>query len=197
MIQKLFIYGSLCEGMIHHGIIRDAIKSCEPAQIKGSIYRLDVGYPVYLLEGESVVKGYVVELQASEILASILDEFHGINIKQPNRSIYEREFVQALIGSSMEEVQVYALRPKKLPKNAVKIETGDWELDFSSQDPLSARFDEEEIAYIEKIGKTTGREVIPYTTMTRQLEKKGLVIDKGRRPALTPYGKEVFKYLGL
>jgi hypothetical protein len=97
----------------------------------------------------------------------------------------------------MEEVSVYALRPKKLPKNAVPIVDGDWESDFHSQEPLKERFEEDEIQYIEKIGKATGREVIPYTNMTRKLEKKGLVIDKGRRPALTVYGKEVFKYLGL
>lgn len=197
MIKKLFIYGSLCEGMVHHGIIRDSIVSCQPALVKGSIYRLDVGYPVFLVEGETQVKGYIVELKASEILSSILDEFHGVNYKQPNRSIYERETVHALCGSTMEEVSVYALRPKKLPKNAVSITDGDWEADFTSQEPLKERFEEDEIQYIEKIGKATGREVIPYTNMTRKLEKKGLVIDKGRRPALTVYGKEVFKYLGL
>lgn len=197
MIEKLFIYGSLCEGMIHHGILRDSIVSCEPAKIKGSVYRLDVGYPVYLTDGDDCVKGYVVSLRPSEILASILDEFHGVNLRQPNRSIYERETAQALVGQSQLEVEVYALRAKKLPKNAVLIEEGNWEIDFQSQEPLSSRFDEDEITYIDKIGKTTGREVIPYTAMTRQLEKKGIVIDKGRRPALTPYGKEVFKYLGL
>ena len=187
----------MCEGMIHHSVIRDSIISCEPAFIKGSIYRLNVGYPVFMTEGDTNVKGYVVSLKPSELLPSILDEFHGVNAKQPNRSIYDRVSTQAMVNSELVDVEVYSLRAKKLPKDAFKIECGDWEKDLKEQTPLQDRFDEEEIAYISKIGKTTGREVIPYTPMTRQLEKKGLVIDKGRRPALTTYGKEVFKYLGL
>ena len=197
MIDKLFIYGSLGEGMIHHKVIKDSIVRCIPAEIRGSAYRLNVGYPVYLNEGDGVVKGYLVELKPSEILAAMLDEFYGVNHRQPNRSVHERMFTQVLVDNSMLEAQVYALRPKKLPKDAVLITDGNWEADFDSQKPLEDRFSEEEIQYIEKIGKTTGREVIPYTPMTRQLEKQGIVVDKGRRPALTPYGKEIFKYLGL
>ena len=197
MIDKLFIYGSLCEGMIHHKVIKDSIVNCVPAEIKGSAYRLNVGYPVYLSEGNGSVKGYLVELKHSDILPALLDEFYGVNHRQPNRSVHERQYTQVLAGSNVVEAQVYALRAKKLPKDAILIENGNWEADFASQKPLDERFSEEEIQYIEKIGKTTGREVIPYTPMTRQLEKQGLVVDKGRRPALTPYGKEVFKYLGL
>lgn len=197
MFDPLFIYGSLCQGMVHHKLIRDSVLSIEPAEARGSVYRLPVGYPVFVADQKSTVKGYLVQLRPSEILAVLLDEFYMVNERQPTRSLHERISVPVLVKQRMLEAQVYSLRPKKLPKEAVWIADGDWERDFAQQTPLAERFSPEEIEYIAMIGKTTGREVIPYTAMTRQLEKQGIVIDKGRRPALTAYGREVFKYLGL
>ncbi|MFK8137807.1 MAG: gamma-glutamylcyclotransferase family protein [Bdellovibrionales bacterium] len=197
MSKKLFVCGSLCAGKVHHKIIQDAVISEVPAVVKGSVYRLESGYHVFLEEGVAHVKGYIYELQESSVLDAILDEFHGVNHKQPNRSLYQRLNCSALAGSEMLDVDVFALRKKKLPKEAIQIVHGDWEEDFRAQTPLNERFNEDQILYIEKIGKTTGREVIPYTPMTRDLEKMGIVIDKGRRPALTNLGKEYFKYLDL
>ena len=53
----------------------------------------------------------------------------------------------------------------------------------------------EEKAYISKVGSATGRDIIPYSSLTRDLEKRGIVVDKGRRPALTSLGKEVLQFL--
>lgn len=197
MSNKLFVYGSLSEGMIHHKIIKDAVLSCRPAKIKGTMYRLEVGYPVYLLEGEQIIDGYLVELRNSDVLWAILDEFHGVNYKQPNRSLYERVSRKVWCDGEVTINTVYALRSKKLPKNATLIQGGNWEQDFRDQPSLTERFKQEELEYIYKLGNTTGREVIPYTPLTRDMEKMGIVVDKGRRPALTAYGKEIYKYLEI
>ena len=53
-----------------------------------------------------------------------------------------------------------------------------------------------QIAYIKKLGGTTGRDIVPIDLdLYRQLMKMELIVDKGRRLALSKRGKELYEYL--
>ena len=52
------------------------------------------------------------------------------------------------------------------------------------------------VNYIKKLGTSSGRDVIPIDLdLYRELLKMELIIDKGRRLALSKLGQEVFRYL--
>ena len=88
---QLFVYGSFSEGMIHFGKISEFVKDVKPAKVKGSVFRLQVGYPAYLNQGEDVVSGQVVTLEAPAVLSQILDEFHGFSLVNPEKSLYHKQ----------------------------------------------------------------------------------------------------------
>ncbi|MEZ0392908.1 MAG: gamma-glutamylcyclotransferase, partial [Pseudobdellovibrionaceae bacterium] len=77
--MKIFVYGSMSEGAVHFHKIKDFISNSVPAAIQGSAYRLKVGYPVLLSGGNDSVPGLLVTVQTTDLLLSLLDEFHGFN----------------------------------------------------------------------------------------------------------------------
>jgi hypothetical protein len=55
---------------------------------------------------------------------------------------------------------------------------------------------EKQIAYIKKLGQTKGRNSVPIDlNLYRDLVKLQLVVDKGRRLALSKLGSEIFETL--
>jgi len=59
-------------------------------------------------------------------------------------------------------------------------------------DQLTAK----QVNYIKKLGSSSGRDIVPIDMeLYRELMKMELIVDKGRRLALTKLGKEVFSYL--
>ena len=94
------------------------------------------------------------------------------------------------------ECWVYYLNPKKLPTTARLISDGDWESQI--QGPKFAdQLTERQRHYIRKLGAATGREVVPIDLpLYRELMNLELIVDKGRRLALSKFGQEVCRYLG-
>lgn len=196
---RFFIYGSMSEGMVHFSKIQDFILSSVPATIKATAYRLSVGFPALLKEETDVVRGQLVELKSSDILISLLDEFFGMNRHDPEKSVYSREAVSVQSEAYPDSVSawVYFLNPKKLPANAQLIEGGDWQGSLERKPALTSQLTERQMTYIQRLGKSTGREIVPIDLpLYRELMNLELIVDKGRRLALSKLGLEVYKHLG-
>jgi gamma-glutamylcyclotransferase (GGCT)/AIG2-like uncharacterized protein YtfP len=194
--HTLFVCGSLCQGMVHHKLLQDAVLKVSPAITKGSVYRLEVGFPVFSSNGDASIQGELMELKNSDILWPLLDQFFSYSEDKPEKSLFHRKKILVSTEDGQKEVFVYSINTAKIPKTAKVIADGDWLKDFTLVTPVTSQLTEDEANYIRKLGKCTGREIVPYTPLTRELEKRGIVVDKGRRPALTKLGKEIFHYLG-
>ena len=195
--MKLFVYGSFCEGMVHYNRLEKFVKTKEPAKIKGKAYQLEVGYPVFLNEGEDWIEGQILTLEANEVLFQLLDEFHGFSPLKLERSLFWKIETTALMDNEqVERVMVYALNPAKLPKKAHLIVNGNWREALGQKPNFLHQLTEKQVNYIKKLGASSGRDIVPIDLdLYRELMKMELIVDKGRRLALTKLGKEVFKYL--
>ena len=200
MTTKVFAYGSISEGMIHFDKVSAFVETHKPGWIKGSAYRLKVGYPVLIDRGEDLVPGQVLQLRGSDLLMAMLDEFFGYNPSQPEKSLYFRQEAQAMTegGAETETVWAYYLNPKKLPSTAVVIDGGNWMQNMKTLPLLTEKLSPRQCAYIQKLGAASGRDIIPINDMTLYRELMGLelIVDKGRRLALSKLGQEVHRYLG-
>jgi gamma-glutamylcyclotransferase (GGCT)/AIG2-like uncharacterized protein YtfP len=184
--------------MVHFSKISNFVVSSASAFVRGSAYRLKVGFPALSREGEDLVPGQLMELQASDLLMGLLDEFYGFNRQDPEKSLYCREEVNVYIQGTAESVKawVYFLNPQKLPDNAQLIHGGDWRKSLEQQPALTAKLSEKQVTYIQRLGKSSGREIIPIDlVLYRELMNLELIVDKGRRLALSKFGQEVYRHL--
>lgn len=197
--ERLFVYGSFCEGMVHFEMLSNFIQSVTSARVKGSVYRLQVGYLVFHEAGDHWVEGQVVELEAPAALYKLLDEFHGFWPLSPDKSLFHKRSIAAQSSNSPGETlmaSVYAVNPLKLPKTATAIESGMWKQSIDQQPSLIEQLTERQSHYIKRLGASTGRDIVPIDLdLYRELMKMDLIVDKGRRLALTKLGKEVYRYL--
>lgn len=194
---RFFVYGSLCEGMVHFSKIQNFIESSIPAQIRATAYRLKVGFPALINSGADLISGHLVELKSSDLLIGLLDEFFGFNQMDPSKSLYHRqETLVTVPGGSVEKAWVYFLNPLKLPANAAPIHGGDWEKSMEEQPTLTQKLTEKQKSYISKLGNSSGREIVPIDLqLYRELMNLELIVDKGRRLALSKLGHEVYRHL--
>ncbi len=197
MIDSIFIYGSFSEGMVHFGMVANYIKSRTYAEAKGSVYRLEVGFPVFVLEGETSVPGTLVELNESEMLFKILDEYHGVSALEPKRSLHHRQEITAKLSDGTEvKTNCYCLNPAKLPKSAKLLGDGDWPKALKEQPPIVTTLTERHICYIKKLSESNRRDTIVYPLdVCRELERMQIIVDKGRRFSLTNLGKEICRFV--
>ncbi|WP_255490144.1 gamma-glutamylcyclotransferase [Bdellovibrio sp. KM01] len=196
---RFFVYGSLTEGMVHYSKIQNFVESLSFARIKATAYRLKVGFPALVKGGSDLVPGQLVELKASDLLINLLDEFYGFNRLDSDKSLYSREEVDVYIEGSSEPVKAwtYFLNPLKLPVNASVITGGDWKKSIEDQPLMTSKLTEKQATYIQRLGRSSGREIVPIDlTLYRELMNLELIVDKGRRLALSKLGQEVFKHLG-
>ena len=196
--ESLFIYGSFCSGMVHFEKISQYIVSQRSAVTTGSMYRLPVGYPVFLKEGNNQVWGQWVEIEAPDVLFRLLDEFHGYSLMAPEKSLFLKTEIEIQCLETFEKhmVQTYCLSPAKLPRNAMPIENGDWRQSLKESPALPDSLTERQVCYIRKLGASSGRDIVPIDLqLYRELMKLDLIVDKGRRLALTKLGKDVYRFL--
>jgi gamma-glutamylcyclotransferase (GGCT)/AIG2-like uncharacterized protein YtfP len=194
---RFFVYGSLCTGMVHFSKIQAFIEFSETAQIKATAYRLKVGFPVLLNQGSDSVPGIFVELKSSDLLVPLLDQFFGFNPLNPEKSLHHRQEVEVqLAAGRTENAFTYFLNPEKLPSTATFIEGGDWKKSLEEAPALTEKLSEKQKAYVARLGSSTGREIIPIDLqLYRELMNLELIVDKGRRLALSKLGHEVYRHL--
>lgn len=182
--------------MAHHKLIEDAVVESQSASALGSVYRLEVGYPAYCSKGEHEIAGDLVQIKNTDLIWPLLDQFFAYKKDKADKSVFIRERIKVKTAGGKEiEAYTYGLNPLKIPKAAKEIVDANWRQDLENNQPWTDLLTAEEATYIQKLGKCTGRDIVPYTPLTRDLEKRGIVVDKGRRPALTKLGKEIFQFL--
>ncbi|MCB0350747.1 MAG: gamma-glutamylcyclotransferase [Bdellovibrionales bacterium] len=200
---SLFVYGSLYEGMVHYDKIEQYIVEKTPARAIGQAYRLPSGFPVFLSPCEAFgndidkVHGVLVQIEAPDLILQLLNEFHGVSHMAPDKSLFFKELIKVQTDSDeIREAYVYAMNRAKLPKNSLRIPNGDWIADLQREPTIPQILSEKQANYIKKLSNSTGREIVPIDLeLYRELMKLELIVDKGRRLALSKLGKEVARYL--
>lgn len=196
MVEKFFVYGSLSEGMVHHEHIRNYIKDSEPAQVQGSVYQLQVGYPVFSEQGGSLISGQALSIETSDTFWALMDELHGVHPSQPQRGLHFRRQIRAQVNGRDQLAQIYVVNLAKLPRTAEKLLDGDWLARMREKPPLALGLSEAQVNYLKELGQSSGRDIVPVKLeLYRELMNLGLIVDKGRRLALSRLGKELYRYL--
>jgi gamma-glutamylcyclotransferase (GGCT)/AIG2-like uncharacterized protein YtfP len=184
------------KGMVHFDKLASLVTQAKPATCQGTLYRLAVGYPA-MVEGTGTVKGELLTLESFKDIINIIDEFEGYSVQNPEKSLCQRVEREVKFEDGTSEMAwVYLLNPDKLPKDAKLIESGNYRSSLEAQKPLPMLLNESQKKYILKLGASSGRDIVPINLdIYRDLLNKGLIVDKGRRLALTNLGFEVFKFL--
>lgn len=197
MTLRFFVYGSMTEGMVHFSRISNFIESLKPARIEGSAWRLKVGFPALMEDGLDRIDGQFVELRGGDLLLALLDEFHGYNSLDPVKSLYLRRSRMVDTAGGQEEAWVYFLNPLKKPTSATLILGGNWRRSLEEQPALTAKLTDRQRSYLMKLGAASGRDIVPINDMSlyRELMNLELIVDKGRRLALSKLGQEVYRHL--
>ena len=197
MQRTLFVYGSFAEGNAHFRKLLPHLANHRTATVSGTLYRLPSGMLVLASDGTQTISGHVVTLDKPEILFALLDEFHGVSHADPDSGLCRRvELIAVLEDGSSEATSAYVINAFRLPRGATVVEGGDWARSLTESPPLFGRLTERQKNYIQKLGATAGREIVPIDlTLYRELMHLGVVVDKGRRLALTPLGQELYRLL--
>lgn len=200
--MRFFVIGSWTEGMLHFQKLRPFIISYEPATIQATAYRLPVGFPVLVAQNDECnasdeILGQLVELKYDATLLALMDSLHGVNAKDHSKGLHQRSTAKITKTSGEEDAQVYFFNPKKLSSKAVRIVGGIWQESLAQNPPLTEQLTEKQKSYVLKLGSIKGREILPINDLPlyRELMKLELIVDKGRRLALSTLGKEVYNNL--
>ncbi len=195
--MKLFLYGASAEGMIQYSRFSHYVQDLQPAETRGTVYRLKVGYPVLVEGGQDLVRGQVAQLQLSDIALELMDQLNGFHkLNQQDSLFWRKEIMITTQDQGIQRVWAYVLNPARVPKDAMVVRDGDWLTHMKEQPALPETLTEKQRHYILKLGRASSREVIPIEMgMYRELLKLEIIVDKGRRLALSKLGHDVFKYL--
>jgi gamma-glutamylcyclotransferase (GGCT)/AIG2-like uncharacterized protein YtfP len=166
--------------------------------MNGSAWRLKSGMPVLLEQGQDPIQGHLLTLKGVDLLYSILDEFQGVNWISPEIGLHFRKQIQLRCSEGTVGAFCYFLNPEKLPRSAQKIIGGKWQEALQMDPPLSQTLTDRQRDYLRRLAGASGREIVPINDMSlyRELINLELIVDKGRRLALSQLGREVVPYLG-
>jgi hypothetical protein len=195
MGYNFFLYGAYSEGQLCHGRFKNFIKSSTPALAKASLYQLKCGIPMLLNEGETWLAGQAVELDFAEAHWPIIDAVNGFYASTPEKGFVVRETIQATTQAGEPLLlQAYCLNPLK--KNQAQAQTIESAIETLGEESLIQRLTERQKTYIFKLSRAKGREIVPIDmALYRELISLELIVDKGRRLALTNLGQEISHFL--
>lgn len=201
--MRFFMIGSWTEGMFHFQKLMPFIVSYEPATIQATAYRLPVGFPVVTEksmteENAATIQGQLIELKADSTLLALMDTLHGVKAADPFKGLhYRSQVVVTKTSGETDTAEIYFYNPKKLTAKAAVIADGHWQQSLQEQQPLPMQLTEKQKTYVLKLGAIKGRDIVPINDLTlyRELMKLELIVDKGRRLALSSLGKEVYNHL--
>lgn len=193
---RLFVYGSMTEGMVHYSKISNFVQSAENGQIRGRAYRLKVGYPVVTDEAEDLIPGQLLTISEQPLLIALLDEFHGVKPMEPEKGLFFRREAVVQTADGLSKAWVYLANPRKISIDAQIVKGGDWRETLAHEPALTEKLTERQKQYIQRLGSTKGREIVPIDlSLYRELMNLEMIVDKGRRLALSKLGHEVYRYL--
>lgn len=198
MRYNFFIYGSFSEGQVHFPKFSNFIQSQKKAFVKAEAYRLRCGYPSLCLDEQGeLVEGTLCEIEVPESFWPIMDELLGFDPARGEKCFIVRQETEVLVDNyGRVQAQIYVLNPKKLTQAHQKIESGLWQLNMQKHPPIVYSLEPRHREYIVKLSKSKGRDIVPIKLdLYRELLSLEMIIDKGRRLALTPLGKEASLFL--
>jgi gamma-glutamylcyclotransferase (GGCT)/AIG2-like uncharacterized protein YtfP len=194
--NSIFLCTSLADGDFFLSRVQNLIVSAESACIQAAVYRSKVGFPVLVKAGSDMVQGTLVHLNSSDMAGHIIDEMMGFFPQNPAQGLTHKELISVKTESGETTAYVYFLNPEKVNSDVKYIENGDWQKALTEKPPIPKKLNERQRNYIQKLGKSSGRDTVPLDlALYRELMNLELVIDKGRRIALTKLGQEVYRYL--
>ncbi|MCX7978311.1 MAG: gamma-glutamylcyclotransferase [Bdellovibrionaceae bacterium] len=195
--MRLFVCGAFCEGMILFRKFKELVRSVEDGEVVASAWRLPIGYPVLIKDGQDSIRGQVLTLQATDMTVRFFDALFSFDSLRPKSSLHFRENVIVQTSRGPEQVQCYFYNSNLLPKGSTPIPLGDWHRSLRDKPPLIDQLTERQAEYVRKLGAASGREIVPINDISlyRELMNLELIVDKGRRLALSKLGKEVYSYL--
>lgn len=194
--NSIFLCTSMADGDFFLNKMQHLIVSTEPASIQAAVYRSKVGFPMLVKAGADVVQGTVVHLNSSDMAGHIIDEMMGFFPQNPAQGLTQKELTPVQTAAGDSAAFVYFLNPEKINSDVKYIENGDWQKALTEKPPIPKKLNEKQRNYIQKLGKSSGRDIVPIDlALYRELMNLELVIDKGRRIALTKLGQEVYRYL--
>ncbi len=198
MGYNFFLYGVYSEGQACHGRFKNFIKQSEPAQVKASVFKLQSGLSLLLNEGSHCILGSAVELEMTESHWPLFDCLNGYNQSLAGKNFIVKENVSAQLPDGGQVlVATYCLNPEK--KHQTLGEVNEAELqNFSTRQSqtLVEKLTDRQRTYIHKLSRARGREIIPVDmALYRELMSLELIVDKGRRLALTNLGVEISHFL--
>ncbi len=193
-VQKYFLYGFLNEDSLK--AMGLTLRSRASAKIRGTLFCLPAGFPVYVADGDEAIQGMAVEFEQTSEAMQVLDRFHHFFAETPNRSYYIRSIAEVSGEFGADVAHVYGLALNKVPKGARRIPQGDWPRHRLENPALLEALSLDEQTLLRKIGarRSAGRTPVPLS-IYRHFAALGLIVDNGRRLALTPLGREVYRFL--
>ena len=198
MKYSFFLYGVYDENQKCHSRFKEFIVKKEKAYVKGSLHVLNCGLALLSSEGTSVIPGHVVELECPESYLAILDMLSGYDPQAPKKSFVHRVSVQAsVVEAQPVETQAYCLNTDKKIAGLRKLDCEELQAYFgTSTENIIDKLTERQKTYIQKLAQAKGREIVPVDmALYRELMSLELIVDKGRRLALTRLGSEVSLFL--
>jgi len=121
MTHRLFVYGALRTGALHHWRMKNATL-IGPAEVQGILVAID-WYPGLVLQGETTVKGEVYEID--DTLLAELDAFEGIGENADDRpDEYHR--IKTKVHLPQGETDVWIYEWLKGVDDYEIVNSGDW-----------------------------------------------------------------------
>lgn len=198
MKHSFFLYGAYAENQKCYSRFKDFIVQSQIAKVRGSLQLLSCGMGLLDPQGEAWIPGQWVELEAPESYLPLLDTLCGFDPQSLKKSFVVRKTVPVFLASdTLVDAEAYCL-------NSEKKMVGDRFLsDKEIQDGLARakgslidKLTERQKTYIQKLAQAKGREIVPVDmALYRELMTLELIVDKGRRLALSKLGTEISWFL--
>lgn len=197
MGYHFFLYGVYLQEDGCLGRFKNFIKTSQQAYAKGSMVRLKSGLSLMLKEGSHLIPGQLVELDISENHWPILDALNGYNSSAPLKSLMNRETVElSLTEADSQNAQVYLLNPEMKKHMCSELSQEECLQASDKGIPLLSKLNERHRNYLQRLAIAKGREIVPVDmALYRELMSLELIVDKGRRLALTRVGQEISHFL--
>lgn len=200
MAYSFFLYGIYAEGQKCFPRFKNLIAEETPrraAYVKGSLSKLSCGLPLLSSQGDQLIPGQLVELNIAENHWPILDAINGYNPSNLKKSLLVRETVEVILPEAASvSAQSYCLNLARTSHSAELLNENECQEVLSQPVGLVEKLTERQKTYLQKLSKAKGREIIPVDmALYRELMSLELIIDKGRRIALTRLGLEISHFL--
>jgi len=197
MGYSFFLYGVYDQGQKCFPRFQNFVLNRQPAFARGTLYKLACGLALLNPQGDKTVPGHLVELDVQESHWPIIDALNGYNALGGKKNFLVRQTIEVnLPEAAAVSAQTYCLNLDKKTHGCHEITDEAFYASPVANPSLIDRLTERQKTYIQKLSQAKGREIVPVDmALYRELMSLELIIDKGRRLALTNLGQEISLFL--